>query len=424
MTGLFASVRKPLAILVPLWVAGTLSTPRALADGVIRDGLGAISSGRGGTNIAHSDNGEILLDNPAGMVNIEGCRLSELSADLLITDLHYSEFSPPTNDAYALCRPFGLAQVSFIKKSCDGQWAAGLGVFGPAGFGATYNLAGPAELAGTRKYRSLGALAKILPGLSCRLTDCVSVGATLGVGISHAQLEGPFFIQTGQMSGLPTLLDLKATGHTLVWSVGMQHELSHRTVWGVTYTSESRFHLDGTADAIILGVPGEFDAEVDLAWPRSVGVGMKHRLCDNRRLSVDVIWFNWSRAFDNIGLQLSNQTMAVADQFPLDWYDSISVRLGYEVFPTPCSVLRAGYVYNSNTVPSATLTPYIPATLEHAFSVGCGKRRGPWSLDVAYQFSFGPDRDVTISDIVGGDFNDSRMEAQAHWIFVSLLRQL
>ena len=38
------------------------STP-AFANGLIRDGVGAVSTGRGGTNIAHSDNGAILLDN-------------------------------------------------------------------------------------------------------------------------------------------------------------------------------------------------------------------------------------------------------------------------------------------------------------------------------------------------------------------------
>ena len=51
----------------------TLAVVRpAPADGVIRDGLGAFSSGRGGTNIAFADNGEVLYDNPAGIVNTNG----------------------------------------------------------------------------------------------------------------------------------------------------------------------------------------------------------------------------------------------------------------------------------------------------------------------------------------------------------------
>jgi long-chain fatty acid transport protein len=36
----------------------------ALADGIECDALEATSGGRGGTNIAHSDNGAVLLSNP------------------------------------------------------------------------------------------------------------------------------------------------------------------------------------------------------------------------------------------------------------------------------------------------------------------------------------------------------------------------
>ena len=47
----------------------SLLAREAAADGLIRDGVGAIPIGRGGTNIAFADNGAVLLDNPAGMVN-------------------------------------------------------------------------------------------------------------------------------------------------------------------------------------------------------------------------------------------------------------------------------------------------------------------------------------------------------------------
>lgn len=402
-----------------------------LADGVIRDGLGAISSGRGGTNIAHSDNGEILLDNPAGMVNIQGRRLFELSADLLMTDLHYTQ--PPDDNAFALFRPSGLPQVSFIRRSANGQWAVGLGAFAPAGFGAEFDLNNP--IMGQQRYRSLGALAKVLPGVAYRVSDRLSVGATLGVAASHVELEGPIFLQSGQLRGAPSLLDLQATGATLAWSTGVQYQLSESTMLGVTYTGESRFRFHGRVSADVFGlgadpVHSDFDAAVGLTWPRSVGVGVRHDLCPHRRISADVIWYNWSQAFDTLGLRLTNPTNPlfaplgpVQDQFPLDWRDSVSVRLGYEYFVTPCRVWRAGYVFHPNPVPDTTLTPYIPGTLEHAFSIGHGVRWGIWNIDLAYQFSFGPDQQVTTSDFVGGDFDNSKIEARAHWISLSLLRE-
>src|SRR5580700_4395538 len=76
------------------------AVPCVLGDGVIRDGLGALSIGRGGTNIASADNGEILLDNPAGMANVEGSGLVDLGVDVLFTDLQYANPQNPTANAW------------------------------------------------------------------------------------------------------------------------------------------------------------------------------------------------------------------------------------------------------------------------------------------------------------------------------------
>jgi long-subunit fatty acid transport protein len=149
-----------------------------------------------------------------------------------------------------------------------------------------------------------------------------------------------------------------------------------------------------------------------------------------------LIWVNWENAFDTIGLHLSNPTNpvvagllgpTVSDQFPFHWRNSLSFRLGYEFFYNSDSVLRAGYVYNLNQVPSGTLTPYVPAILEHGISVGWGRTWESWSLDLAYQFSFGPSRIVGQSDLVGGplggDFDNSVFDAKAHWFAVAFTRR-
>jgi long-subunit fatty acid transport protein len=179
-------------------------------------------------------------------------------------------------------------------------------------------------------------------------------------------------------------------------------------------------------------IQSEFDAELDLTWPRSFGLGIQHDLSERHRLSTDLIWINWSSAFDTLGMRLSNASNPIvptmfgptlSDQFPLDWNDSLSVRLGYEFFPNCWSVWRAGYVYNVNQVPDRTLTPYIPAILEHAFTFGWGCTRGQYSFDAAYQFAFGPQRSVESSDLVGGDFDNSQIDASTHWLSLGITRQ-
>ncbi len=426
------ALRSRLSVWLACWGLLTVGISSALADGVIRNGMGAISSGRGGTNIAHADNGGILLENPAAMVNIRGHSLYDVNAGMLLTDLHYAD---PQSSDEAACRPFGLPELAMIRRSCDGRWAFGMGVFCPAGFGAEYQLVNP--VFGPQKYRSLGALAKILPGLAYRLNDRLSVGGTLGVAISHAQLEGPFYLQTAPapLTGAPTVLDLEAKGAALTWSLGAQYEISERTTLGVTYQSESRFHMRGGVFAdVFMGAPpvvsSGFDALVDLAWPRSVGVGLKHQLCEHQSISADAIWFDWPHAFDTLGIQLTNPSnpafaafAPIHDDLPLRWRDSVSLRLGYERELTRGRTLRAGYVYHPNVIPESTLTPYIPATLEHTFSLGYGRPLGVYHLDLAYQFSFGADRAVGTSGLVGGDFDSSQFRSRAHWIFAGISRR-
>ena len=66
-----------LATVVTLTGARTAS-----ADSILRDGVGAISASRGGTNLGFADNGTIILDNPGALVNVGGTGLVELGADL------------------------------------------------------------------------------------------------------------------------------------------------------------------------------------------------------------------------------------------------------------------------------------------------------------------------------------------------------
>lgn len=400
------------------------------ADGVMRDSIGARPTGRGGTNIAHYDNGAIIQSNPAGMININGEGLFEISADLLITDLDYSEAGNSTNGHSKL---WGMPEVSFIKKSKDNTWAAGFGVFIPAGFGGQWEMNAPPPIPGSHLYKSFGTLARIVPAAAFRVTDRLSVGATLGVGISHAELEGPFFLQTGFLAGAPALLDLQATGATPTWSVGLQYELTERTMLGLVYNGENRFTLDGHMSTTVFLPPvpqqSRFDADVDLVWPGSLGGGITHVVDEHQRISADVTWTHWAHAFDRLDIELHNASNPVIaafgtirDSFPLAWKDSITSKVGYEYFLTPRQVVRVGYINTTEIIPDNTLSPYIPATLEHTFTAGYGTQWEEWRVDFAYQFAFGPDKYVDNSALLGGDFVNSELKAQTHWAFITLSR--
>jgi long-subunit fatty acid transport protein len=399
----------------------------ALGQGVVRDSIGATSSGRGGTNIAHFDNLTIILDNPAGLGNIAGDRL-DFGLDFLSTSLRYDD---PITKAHADPVVFPLPSFGYAKKSPDRRLTYGLGVFVPAGFGAHYDLRH--LLYGTREYTSFGALVKILPAVAYNISDELSVGGTFGLGFSHVQFEAPFNLQSGLFAGVPCLLDMKASGLAPTWSVGMQYRLGTKTTIGLAFQGETRFKLHGDADVDISGfgfplLKASYDIDVDLVWPRNLGFGITHRFNRQHRASFDVVWFDWSHAFDKLDMKLTNGSNPlfdlllgnrVWDALPLDWDDSVAFRFGYEYFMTRRDVLRLGYIYHSNPVPSSTLIPLLAGTLEHAVSIGYGHQWDNWRVDLGYQFSWGSTDRVGFSDVIGGDYDQSSVRARAHWVFLT-----
>ncbi len=412
---------------MPLYVLGAWLALMSItfADGVILNGSTARSIGRGGTDIAHADTVGILLDNPAGAANIENDKLFEAGVNMMFTDFGYSD--PLRRGTSSEFTP--LPAVGFIRKSADGRWAYGLGAFAPAGFLENYNLAGPFPFAGPQHYKSIGTLGKILPALAYRVNDGFTVGATLGVAVSHDELEGPYTLQgPGMFRGTPTLLDLQATGAALCWSLGAQYKLTDATSLGLTYQSESRFRASGVTNVAVPGLGAStYDTELDMTWPQSVGMGIRHEFCPHRIFSIDVIWYGWSSAFDEIGITLTNPNTPgfppIVEQLPLRWRDNVSTRLGYEWILDNGHTVRCGYVYHSDPIPNGTLTPFIQGTFEHSFSLGYGISWKRWDLDLAYMFAFGPDKHVGVSDLVGNEFGNSTQRAQAHCAAFSFIRR-
>ncbi|SFI29943.1 OmpP1/FadL family transporter [Planctomicrobium piriforme] len=403
-----------------------LTVRGAVADGIILNGVSPRSIGRGGTNIAHSDNGGLIFDNPAGIAAVQGNGLFDIGVDTLITDFSYSD---PANATSYANSATPLPQISLVRKSEDGRWAYGIGLFTPAGFSESYRLEGPPPLGGPQLYESFGALMKILPALAWQPTEGLRFGGTLGVGINHTELQAPYFLQDPTpYQGLPMLLDMQGSGAALVWSVGMQYDVTEATTLGVTYQSASDFHLSGPASVTVPGLgTSRYDASMNIVFPQSVGWGVKHKLAKRHTLSTDLIWYDWSTAFDELSLSFSNPSTPgfppVAEHVPLNWRDSLSVRLGYEWDLETMGIVRFGYVYHRNPIPDNTLTPLIQATMQNGFSTGYGFQFKNWDLDLAYMFMFGPRQNVSNSVFIGNDFDGSSTTAQTHAIAVSAIRR-
>lgn len=426
-------MRRFLCTVAALALASSVSST-SWGDGVVRDGIGAVPIGRGGTNLGFADNGAIILDNPAAMTNIAGCNLLDIGLDTVLCNVNYADAE---NNVDSAVRAYPAGMFGYVGRIPDSRWAWGIGGYAPAGFGAKFNMTN-ADVGGPTEYKSLGMLGKLLPGVAYQVTDRLSIGGTLGIAVCHAELEGPFYAQQPPFAGgPPTILDLQHTGVAPTGGVGLQYKVTPSTTIGIAYTEETRFDFDGTANVTFFTPFGqlnsEFDAQTNLVWPRSLGIGINHELCCCQRVAFDVLWYDWSSAFSQMDITLSNPSdpfiaalvgTEIRDSLPMNWRDSVSYRFGYEWDATDRLTGRLGYIYHKSPVPDSTLNPYLDGILEHAFSAGLGYRLqgGAW-LNLAYSYSFGPEREVGTSGLIGGDFSNSKLYADAHWASVGLLWQ-
>ncbi|MEL7338678.1 MAG: hypothetical protein AAFN70_21005, partial [Planctomycetota bacterium] len=147
------------------------------------------------------------------------------------------------------------------------------------------------------------------------------------------------------------------------------------------------------------------------------------------RIGFDVLWYQWARSFDRLDLRLrdpDNPAFApligagIVEPLPLGWKDSVSLRFGFEEQYALGRTIRLGYVHQQSPLSTSLFTPYLPATLDRTFSVGHGWNYGPWGLDVAYQYSYGPRVFVGNSGIIGSDFSGSHSRTRLHTLMASI----
>ena len=110
-----------------------------MANGVLLESIGTRTTGRGATNIAFSDNGTIIHDNPAGLANIKGDRI-EFSTEFISFSMHYED---PDNDEEGKEPLVTLPSLFYMKQFDKLPLGIGMGIFSSAGYSTEYDLIHP-----------------------------------------------------------------------------------------------------------------------------------------------------------------------------------------------------------------------------------------------------------------------------------------
>ena len=137
-----------------------------------------------------------------------------------------------------------------------------------------------------------------------------------------------------------------------------------------------------------------YTAEVDgFTFASQAGLGLAWRPASPWVIALDVKRNFWDHAIDTIAVKAKDPNVQGAPPtlelpFVFNWKDQWVYALGADYRATDRLTLRAGYNHGTNPVPSGTLTPLFPATVERHAALGFGWLAGNRLFDFAIERAF------------------------------------
>lgn len=441
-------------VFAPALVCCSMHSHRAEAQsaGTLGNGLSAAAAARGGSMVAEQGSPlEAVEGNPAGLAGIVG-RTLEVSGIAVFAGGSFKNSVDPGGSlrTFAGAMPYG----AFGMPIGHSRFKVAGAITPEFLMRVAWQYNDPAGTAnvscGSQKNESQFIAVRASSALAFAPSPKWAFGASLGLVYNQNLLHAPYiFQQQPQLQGLKVLLDLHTNGLGWNGSAGAQWHPTPRIRLGASWKSPtfipSRGYANGSASALFaaLGVTADpsyrYQAEVDNNLPQSLAIGARWQANHRAIISLEGGWTNWGDAFKKLPVKLRNGSNAVInivagsagieDQVPLYWHDQGSFRSGLEL-PLRQWTARAGYSYQSNPVPSSTITPLTAAILRNSVSTGLGwqpessgKRRpfdlNSWGYDIAYQAQLPSSQSVGQSSLQAGEYSNSRVRVMTQSITVS-----
>lgn len=415
-------------------VAALAALPASAQASGYRFGSQSVAAqGSADANGAEAADPSTIFYNPAGLVRLDGLRISAgataVAARSTYTDSGSTHFTgqPTGGTAAADYMPDAVAAPSlYISKGIGERWTAGLGIFVPYGakldFGRTWT--GRYALTEMR----LEAVT-LNPSLAFRMDEHHAFGAgisaehmkaTLGQAVdvpgSIAALSSPAAAAQGSalvgqiaaLGGNPALLRTVADGRgsndVKDWgwgfNLGYMWTLDSDTRIGLSYRSSIAHKLRGntvwdfsgvTADPIVNGVLAAAShransaALVSIRTPETVSLNAFHQFNPRWAGMADLSWTRNNR-LDKLDIEFPG-TDAGAEVIRQAWRNTMRASIGTNYVYNEALMLRAGVAYDQAPVRAALAHPALPDGDRTQYSLGANwKLASRSSIDLAYSY--------------------------------------
>ena len=378
-------------VVLAIAVIGILAPSSAYpTNGMRMIGFGASQVAMGGAAVALPLDAASVIVNPAGIADL-GHRI-DFGGSWFKPTVKYEAseiaqvpapgFAVASNASLQSQRGASPVPALGMVLPVNDQFVFGLGAYGVSGMGVDYagnlynGMSGPAVT-----FTSYSQM-RFAPGMSWKVSDQLSLGATLNVawatmGFNVASGVGQVPHETSSSFGVGGTLGARYA--PLEWfTVAAAYE-SRTKFEDFSFNVPARTALD-LATGQQVSLPAGVD-KLAFDQPQSVTVGFATNPWTPLMLAVDVQWINWSQTN---GKNLPQYTTSVgAMPWNMNWSDQVVLKVGAQYKVLPSLALRAGYNYGKSPLDASRTFENIafPAVAEHHITAGFG-------LNLSQKFSF------------------------------------
>ncbi len=340
------------ALMVLLAVSGAFAT-----NGMRLSGFGPVQDSMAGASVGTNLDAASVLTNPAGIQDLGG-RVDfgasyfapDVKMEVMGTEYKSDKGASPI-PAFGLIIPLNDS-MSF-----------GLGAYGVSGMGVDYNMNGAMGLL----YTSY-SLMRFAPGLSYKINDMISVGATLNM--SYAQMEYSMMMDTNSDGNPDTqFVNMGASSFGYGATVGVTVKPVKILTVGLAYETTSKFQDFKFNQYNSGGTVTENKLSFDQPMNATLGFGLKP--VEGLVVAFDVQWIKWSETNGD------NLPKFTGGNFNMQWDDQIVYKLGLQYQVIPMLAIRAGVNYGKMPVSEDNTSAlqanmFFPAVAEWHYTVGAG----------------------------------------------------
>ena len=386
-------MRTLLLIIVTLLTILLLTVP-AKAGGFQVNEHGARGTAMAGAVFSTLNDASAIYFNPGALGYIDGTSIV-FGSTLIFPDAKFRGPAPSIDETSIESGVF-YPSVLYASHTLPSRLSFGIGVFNPYGLGTVW----PSVWVG--RFVAIESVLRtfsINPTVAYQINDYIGIGGGLNYVIGQVELTQAISFAPIAAEGTATL---SGSGTGAGWNLGVYLTPDPNVTIGLAYRSSATVDLDGDAeydnvpDFLTGELPGE-DVSTSVKLPANLHAGITFKGIENLEISFGYQYIFWE-AVESIEIEFNGGAETQTLEF--NYSDGYIVRFGLEYLMSDDLALRAGYLFDSNPTPDEYLTPRLPDSDRHGFTVGAGYNfTETIGVDIGYMFLRFVERDIEDSQI-------------------------